>query len=45
MPIFMDRHIVRGATDDAVQAAHQKDLEIQDKYHLRFLTYWFDSRD
>ena len=45
MPIFMDRHIVLGATDDAVQGAHQKDLEIQDKYHLRFLTYWFDSRD
>jgi class 3 adenylate cyclase len=44
MPIYMDRHNVQGASDDAVQTAHHKDLEIQDKYHVRFLTYWFDSR-
>ncbi len=44
MPIFMDRHNVQGATDDAVHTAHMKDLEIQAKYQVRFLTYWFDSR-
>src|SRR5512141_1822037 len=44
MPIYMDRHNVQGASDDAVNTAHLKDLEIQDKYHVTFLTYWFDSR-
>jgi class 3 adenylate cyclase len=43
MPVFMDRHFVEGATRHAVAAAHQKDLALQDKYHVKFLTYWFDE--
>ena len=31
MPIFMDRHDMRGSTAENVAEAHQ-DLEIQDKY-------------
>ena len=43
MPVYMDRHYVEGATRHAVADAHQKDLAIQDKYDVKFLTYWFDD--
>jgi Protein of unknown function (DUF4242) len=44
MPIFMDRHNMRDMTADSVAEAHRKDLEIQDKYDVRYMTYWFDNR-
>lgn len=43
MPIFMDRHDLKGASATDVADAHRKDLEIQDEYGVKFLTYWFDS--
>src|SRR4029434_516955 len=43
MPVYMDRHYIEGATRNAVADAHQKDLALQDKYHVKFLTYWFDE--
>ena len=43
MPIFMDRHDMRGATAENVAEAHRKDLEIQDKYGVKYMTYWYDS--
>lgn len=43
MPVYMDRHYIEGATRHAVADAHQKDLALQDKYHIKFLTYWFDE--
>jgi class 3 adenylate cyclase len=43
MPVYMDRHYIEGATRHAVAGAHQKDLALQDKYHIKFLTYWFDE--
>src|ERR1044071_5562498 len=43
MPVFMDRHYVEGATRHAVADAHQKDLALQEKYNVKFLTYWFDE--
>lgn len=43
MPVYMDRHYVEGATRHAVADAHQKDLALQDKYNVKFLTYWFDE--
>lgn len=43
MPVYMDRHYVEGATRHAVADAHQKDLALQEKYDLKFLTYWFDE--
>lgn len=43
MPVYMDRHYIEGATRHAVADAHQKDLALQDKYDVRFLTYWFDE--
>ncbi len=43
MPLYMDRHYVEGATRSALADAHQKDLALQEKYHVKFLTYWFDE--
>lgn len=43
MPIFMDRHDLRGQTAADLASAHQMDLEAQDQYNVKFLTYWFDQ--
>lgn len=43
MPIFMDRHDMRDLTAEHVAEAHRKDLEIQDRYGVKYLTYWYDS--
>ena len=43
MPVFMDRHYIEGATRHSVADAHQKDLALQDKYDVKFMTYWFDE--
>jgi class 3 adenylate cyclase len=43
MPLYMDRHYVQGATKSAVAQAHDKDLAIQEKYPVKFYTYWFDE--
>ena len=43
MPIFMDRHDVWETTAADVAEAHRKDLELQDRYGVKFLTYWFDE--
>jgi class 3 adenylate cyclase len=44
MPIFMDRHDMRDVTAENIAELHRKDLEIQDKYGVRYLTYWFDAK-
>ena len=44
MAIFMDRHDLAGTTAADVAEAHRKDLDIQDQYGVKFLTYWFDQR-
>src|SRR5262249_7757408 len=43
MPIFMDRHDMRGVTAENVAEAHRRDLEIQDKYGVKYMTYWYDQ--
>jgi class 3 adenylate cyclase len=43
MPVYMDRHYVEGATRHAIADAHQKDLALQERYGVKFLTYWFDE--
>ena len=44
MAIFMDRHDLTGVTAEEIADAHRKDLEIQDRYGVKFLTYWFDEQ-
>lgn len=44
MPIFIDRHDLSGLTAADIAEAHRKDLEVQGKYDVKFLTYWFDEQ-
>jgi hypothetical protein len=44
MPTYMDVHPDLGdVTEDDIQAAHRRDLELQSEYGVRFLTYWFNE--
>ena len=44
MPLYMDIHKnVEGLTTEAVTGAHQKDLEVQGKYGVTYLKYWYDE--
>ncbi len=43
MPIFMDLHIVPGATPKEVAEAHRLDLNIQDEFCCKTMTYWIDE--
>jgi class 3 adenylate cyclase len=46
MPVFMDVHENLGdVTDEDIKAAHQRDLDVQGKHGVQFLTYWFNSPD
>jgi class 3 adenylate cyclase len=38
----MDRHDLEDATPEAIAAAHVQDVEIQDRYGVRYVTYWHD---
>ena len=43
MPIYMDVHEVQGAEALDLAEAHRKDMKLQDKYHCKCMTYWFDA--
>ena len=43
MPIFMDRHEFRGLTRVDVAQAHGRDLEVQSRYGVKYMAYWFDE--
>jgi class 3 adenylate cyclase len=43
MPIFMDRHDMRGAKADDVAEAHRRDVDIQDRFGAKYMAYWFDE--
>jgi hypothetical protein len=44
MPLFMDVHEkVDGATEEAVAQAHAKDLEVQERYGVKYKRYWLDE--
>lgn len=43
MPIYMDRHDLAGLSASDLAQAHQMDLEVQDKFGVKFMTYWFDD--
>ena len=43
MPLFLDIHSkVDGLTANALEELHKKDLELQGKYGVRYLKYWYD---
>jgi Protein of unknown function (DUF4242)/Adenylate and Guanylate cyclase catalytic domain len=43
MPLYMDRHDLSDATAADLAAAHLRDLEVQDQFGVRFVTYWFED--
>jgi class 3 adenylate cyclase len=43
MPLYMDRHYIEGITKEVIAQAHALDLAIQERYPVKFLTYWFDE--
>jgi uncharacterized protein DUF4242 len=44
MPLYMDtHHKVEGLTAEAVGQAHARDLEVQQKYGVNYLKYWYDE--
>ncbi|MFQ5896797.1 MAG: DUF4242 domain-containing protein [Candidatus Methylomirabilia bacterium] len=44
MPLYLDVHNkVEGLTGEAVAGAHQKDLQVQQKYAVNYLRYWYDE--
>ncbi len=43
MPIFLDRHDMVDQSAEETAMLHVKDLEIQDDYGVKFLTYWYDA--
>ena len=46
MPLFLDiHHKVDGLTADAVADAHKKDTEVQKKYGVNYLKYWFNEKE
>lgn len=46
MPKYLDIHKgVKGLTAEAIAGAHQKDLEIQGRYGVKYLRYWFNQED
>jgi len=45
MPMYLDRHEIKGASAEDVAQAHMRDLEIQDKHGVRYLSYLFDPTE
>jgi class 3 adenylate cyclase len=43
MPIYMDRHDLRGLKADDVAEAHRRDVDIQDRHGVKYMAYWFDE--
>ena len=44
MPQYMDIHRnVEGLTAQGVAEAHQKDLQVQEKYGVKCLHYWYNE--
>jgi hypothetical protein len=42
----MDEHSgLEGLTAEAVAGAHQRDLEVQGKYGVHYLRYWFNEAE
>ena len=43
--MYMDRHDLPGVTPEELAEAHAMDLEVQERYGVRYHTYWFDPSD
>lgn len=46
MTLYMDIHKgIDGLTAKAVAGAHERDLEVQKKYGVKYLKYWYNEAD
>lgn len=47
MPLFMDMHkkAPEGTKAADVASAHMADLKTQEKYGVKYISYWFDEKD
>lgn len=45
MPLYMDVHRNVDADATAVAAAHEKDIEVQEKHGVNYHRYWVDEDD
>ncbi len=44
MALYMDIHRqVEGLTEEAAAGAHARDLDVQEKYGVKYLQYWYDE--
>jgi hypothetical protein len=44
MPLYLDiHHKVDGLTGELVAGLHKRDLEVQGKYGVNYLRYWYDE--
>jgi hypothetical protein len=44
MPLYLDvHHRIEGLTGGALAEAHRRDLEVQNKYGVSYLRYWYDE--
>ena len=44
MPLYLDTHNhVPGLTGEMIAQAHARDLEVQGKYGVSYLRYWYDE--
>ena len=44
MPTYLDTHNhIPGLTAEAVAGAHARDLEVQAKYGVSYMRYWYDE--
>jgi hypothetical protein len=44
MPLYLDiHHKVDGLNEEMAAAGHKKDLEVQAKYGVNYIRYWFDE--
>ena len=44
VPIFMDRHDIRGVTAVDIANLHSKDVAVEAKYNTKYMAYWFDAQ-
>jgi hypothetical protein len=44
MPTFLDTHnFIPGLTAEGLAQAHARDVEVGEKYGVKYLKYWFDE--
>ena len=45
MPIYIDRHDAPGVSPQALADAHRADIGVEQRYGVKYHTYWFDEEN